>query len=78
MTAVTMPAPIQSPPVNPMPTRRVLGAYLNEVKYESLRMLRSPGFSIPQRWRRSVSAWMRHGRIAIRRSGNRSCITSNS
>jgi len=47
MTAVTMPAPIQSPPVNPMPTRRVLGAYLNEVKYESLRMLRSPGFSIP-------------------------------
>ena len=47
MTAVTMPAPIQSPPVNPMPMRRVLGAYLNEVKYESLRMLRSPGFSIP-------------------------------
>lgn len=47
MTAVTMPAPIQSPPVNPMPMRRVLGAYLKEVKYESLRMLRSPGFSIP-------------------------------
>jgi len=47
MTAVTMPSPIQSAPVTPMPIRRVLGAYLNEVKYESLRMLRSPGFSIP-------------------------------
>jgi len=47
MTAVTMPSPIQSDPVTPMPIRRVLGAYLNEVKYESLRMLRSPGFSIP-------------------------------
>jgi ABC-2 type transport system permease protein len=47
MTAVTMPSPVQSAPVTPMPIRRVLGAYLNEVKYESLRMLRSPGFSIP-------------------------------
>jgi ABC-2 type transport system permease protein len=31
----------------PMPLGRVLWAYANEVKYESLRMLRSPGFSIP-------------------------------
>jgi ABC-2 type transport system permease protein len=30
-----------------MPLRRVLGAYLNEVKFESIRMLRAPGFSIP-------------------------------
>ena len=47
MTAVTMPSPIRSAPVNPMPMRRILGVYLNQVKYESLRMLRSPGFSIP-------------------------------
>ena len=30
-----------------MPSRRFLGAYLSEAKYESLRMLRSPGFTVP-------------------------------
>jgi ABC-2 type transport system permease protein len=30
-----------------MPPGRVSRAYLNEVRYESLRMLRSPGFSLP-------------------------------
>ena len=31
----------------PMPIARVLRAYANEVRFESLRMLRSPGFAIP-------------------------------
>ena len=31
----------------PMPMRRVLRAYLNEAKYESLRMLRAPGLRVP-------------------------------
>jgi ABC-2 type transport system permease protein len=30
-----------------MPVGRVCGAYVSEIKYESLRMLRTPGFSIP-------------------------------
>lgn len=30
-----------------MPLGRILRAYLNEVKYESLRMLRAPGFTLP-------------------------------
>ena len=30
-----------------MSAGRILRAYANEVKYESLRMLRAPGFSIP-------------------------------
>ena len=30
-----------------MSIRRILYAYVTEIKYESLRMLRSPGFSIP-------------------------------
>jgi ABC-2 type transport system permease protein len=30
-----------------MPLGRVVGAYLAETRYESIRMLRSPGFSIP-------------------------------
>ena len=30
-----------------MPIRRILSASVNEVRYESLRMIRSPGFSIP-------------------------------
>jgi ABC-2 type transport system permease protein len=30
-----------------MPFGRVLGAYLTEARYEAVRMLRSPGFSIP-------------------------------
>ena len=47
MNAVTMPSPIEMAPVTRMPIRRILGAYLKEVKYESLRMVRGPGFSIP-------------------------------
>jgi ABC-2 type transport system permease protein len=47
MNALTMPSPIEMTPGTRMPIRRILGAYLTEVKYESLRMLRSPGFSIP-------------------------------
>lgn len=31
----------------PMPPRRVILAYVSEAKYESLRMLRTPGFAIP-------------------------------
>ena len=31
----------------PMPIGRILRAYAKEVKYESLRMLRSPAFAIP-------------------------------
>jgi ABC-2 type transport system permease protein len=30
-----------------MPVSRILRAYANEVKYESLRMLRAPGFTLP-------------------------------
>ena len=30
-----------------MPIGRIVRAYVNEVKYESLRMLRSPALSIP-------------------------------
>ena len=46
MTATS--TPLAGRPVTaPMPIGRVLRAYAHEVKYESLRMLRSPGFSIP-------------------------------
>ena len=31
----------------PMALGRVIGAYLAEARYESIRMLRAPGFSIP-------------------------------
>ena len=39
-----------SPTLSPgglMSIRRILHAYVTEIKFESLRMLRSPGFSIP-------------------------------
>lgn len=38
---------VQLRPAAPMPIGRILRAYAKEVKYESLRMLRSPGFAIP-------------------------------
>jgi ABC-2 type transport system permease protein len=47
MNALSLPSLVQAPSSAPMPIRRILGAYVNEVRYESLRMLRSPGFSIP-------------------------------
>jgi len=34
-------------PVPAMPLSRVIGAYLSDAKYESLRLLRTPAFSIP-------------------------------
>ncbi|HEX3888257.1 MAG TPA: ABC transporter permease [Phenylobacterium sp.] len=34
-------------PVPPMPLGRVIGAYLSDAKYESLRLLRTPAFSVP-------------------------------
>jgi ABC-2 type transport system permease protein len=33
--------------IPPMPLSRVIGAYLSDAKYESLRLLRTPAFSIP-------------------------------
>ena len=47
MTTLPMPSLTELPSGVPMPLGRVCAAYLTEVKYESLRMLRSPGFSIP-------------------------------
>lgn len=47
MTAVTVSPALGLSPGGLMPIRRVLRAYVTEIKYESLRMLRSPGFSIP-------------------------------
>jgi ABC-2 type transport system permease protein len=47
MTTLPMPSLTELPSGVPMPLRRVCAAYFTEVKYESLRMLRSPGFSIP-------------------------------
>jgi ABC-2 type transport system permease protein len=47
MTTMSAPLTIDRKPGAPMPIGRVLRAYANEMKYESLRMLRSPGFSIP-------------------------------
>lgn len=43
----TLPAVSNSSFGAPMPAARVLGAYLTEAKFESLRMLRVLGFSIP-------------------------------
>ena len=37
----------QVPTVPPMPLRRVIGAYLSDARFESLRLLRTPAFSIP-------------------------------
>ena len=47
MTTLPMPSLTELPSGVPMSLRRVCAAYFTEVKYESLRMLRSPGFSIP-------------------------------
>jgi len=47
MNATSIPSLVQLRTGTLMPIRRVLLAYLNEAKYESLRMLRAPGFSIP-------------------------------
>lgn len=41
MTALS---PLEGPP---MPLGRLVGAYLSDAKYESLRLLRTPAFSIP-------------------------------
>jgi ABC-2 type transport system permease protein len=35
------------PEVRPMPLRRLIGAYVSDAKWESLRLLRTPAFSIP-------------------------------
>jgi ABC-2 type transport system permease protein len=47
MQAVSTSPTIDLRATQPMPLGRVLRAYANEVKYESLRMLRSPAFAIP-------------------------------
>jgi ABC-2 type transport system permease protein len=47
MEAASMPSLVGVPTGALMPVGRVLRAYASEVKYESLRMLRSPGFVIP-------------------------------
>ena len=47
MNAALAPSPLTTTGFAPMSAGRILRAYANEVKYESLRMLRAPGFSIP-------------------------------
>ena len=47
MAATSMPSLVGSAGRTEMPIARVMRAYANEIKYESLRMVRSPGFSIP-------------------------------
>ena len=47
MNTMSLPSLVDVPTGAQMPIRRILAAYVNEVRYESLRMLRSPGFSIP-------------------------------
>jgi ABC-2 type transport system permease protein len=47
MQATSTPLIIGSERVAPMRTGRVLRAYASEMQYELLRMLRTPGFSIP-------------------------------
>lgn len=47
MRAMSTPSTIDPRLAASMPIGRVLGAYASEMKYESLRMLRTPGFSIP-------------------------------
>ena len=45
---MTVFAPAQVPAQVPtMPLRRLIGAYVSDAKYESLRLLRTPAFSIP-------------------------------
>jgi len=38
---------LANPGVPPMPLGRVIGAYLSDARYESLRLLRTPAFSVP-------------------------------
>jgi ABC-2 type transport system permease protein len=47
MTAIPVSPLVDLHSSTSMPLSRVLRAYAYEIKYESLRMLRSPGFSIP-------------------------------
>ena len=47
MNTMSLPSLVEVPSGAQMPIRRILSAYVNEVRYESLRMIRSPGFSIP-------------------------------
>jgi len=47
MNAALVPSPLTTTGFAPMSAGRILRAYASEVKYESLRMLRAPGFSIP-------------------------------
>jgi ABC-2 type transport system permease protein len=49
MTALSssMPVLVQPHSATPMPAGRIMRAYANEARYECLRMLRAPGFSIP-------------------------------
>jgi ABC-2 type transport system permease protein len=47
MTAIPIASPAHGARGSVMPLGRILAAYAAEVKYESLRMLRSPGFTIP-------------------------------
>jgi ABC-2 type transport system permease protein len=47
MNAATLEIPGGRAAIRTMPGRRLWRAYLTEAKYETLRMLRSPGFAIP-------------------------------
>jgi ABC-2 type transport system permease protein len=47
MNAVTISAPSSAMPSNAMSARRVLGAYLAEMRGECLRYMRNPGFMLP-------------------------------
>jgi ABC-2 type transport system permease protein len=47
MTAPFVEMPAQTMPIETMPIGRLFHAYLTEARYESLRMLRSMGFSLP-------------------------------
>jgi ABC-2 type transport system permease protein len=47
MTTTSMPSLSELARHSDMPFDRVVRAYLNEVRYEALRMLRSPGFATP-------------------------------
>jgi ABC-2 type transport system permease protein len=47
MNALTASHSLAPSPRGLMPIRRILRAYVTEIKYESLRMLRSPAFSFP-------------------------------
>lgn len=46
MTSAVVAARV-APVLSPMPMRRVLNAYWTEIKYECLRMMRTPAFAVP-------------------------------